>query len=122
MAVRVRRTRWQDGATEEEIREAAAGEESKDVSKLISLLCTYFKFPSEMSDLQEEAEKFAEKEDMTPAEACDMYLKLCFFREEDVISKMEVGDAVFVKCRLFWVNPVQEAAYIFEYEDSDSDQ
>lgn len=119
MAVTIRRTRWAEGATEAEILDAAENEERKDVQTLLRLLLQYFKFPSVMAHLADEGKAFVERDDITPKEAAEMYQKLCFFREEDVIGYMEVGDAVYVKFRIYWVNPAQDSAYIFEYDETE---
>lgn len=121
MAVVIRRTRWAEGATKKEIQEAAEHEEKKDAQTLIKLLLQYFKFPEAVEHLIPECEEFVKRTDITPVEAADLYAKLCFFKEEDRLKDMEVGDSVYCKYKIYWVNPVQYGAYIFEYEDSDSE-
>ncbi len=121
MAVTIRRTRWPEGATQQEILDAAQHEEKKDVSKIIRLLLQYFKFPSVKAQLKLEGEEFVKRDDFSPREAAEMYRRLCFFKEANVAGYMEVGDAVYVKFDIYWVQPVQSAAYIFEYAENDDE-
>lgn len=119
MAVTIRRTRWPEGATQQEILDAAQNEEKKDINTMLKLLLQYFKFPSSKPDLKAEGDEFVKRDDFSPKDAAEMYRRLCFFQEENVTGYMEVGDAVYVKFDIYWVNPVQSAAYIFEYAEDD---
>lgn len=115
----VRRTRWPEGSTEQEIRDAAQNEEREDFRTKVKLLLNYFKFPGAKEYLKPMVDAFLEKEDITPAECCKLYQDLCFFDEEDVLGYMEVGNSVYAKFKIYWVSPEMEAAYIFEYDTSD---
>lgn len=111
----VKRVRWEEGASAEEILQSAKEEETEEFKVLLKLLFSYHDFPE--PSLRDECEVFLNREEVTPKESCEIFKKLCYLEEENIIASMVVGDSCFLKYKIYWLNPVQESSCVFEYGD-----